>query len=145
MRHETLSGDPDIEQAITDLLSVAQDMRVRSSRLINLEERHREAAQREVTELYERIALRAARIGTTPAALVEILNAVLDVQARRGRSAPVGETSRTLLNAVTVAIAQEEDAHRALNAAQAAHMQATAHRVAVEQACEAFGLSRIQR
>ncbi len=145
MRHETLSGDPDIEQAITDLLPVAQDLRVSSSRLIGLDERHREPAQREVAELYGRIALRAARIGTTPAALVEILNAVLDVKARRGRTAPVGETSRTLLNAVTVAIAQEEDAHRTLSAAQTALKQATEHRVAVEQACEAFGLSRIQR
>jgi len=145
MRHETLSGDPDLEQAIEDLLPVAQDLRVSSSRLIGLEERHRLPVQREVTELYGRIALRAERIGTTAAALVQILNAVLDVKARRGRAVPVGDTSRSLLNAATEAYAREGDAHRAVSAAQAELKAATDHRIAVEQACEAFGLERIQR
>lgn len=146
MRHETLSEDPDLEQAISDLLPIAQSMRVKSSRLLSITvDRHRISAQSEISEMYSRIAVRAERIGITGAALVEILNAVLDARARSGRAAPTGDTSRTLLNALTLAQAREADAHRMLSAAQIEVRAATEQRVSAEQACEAFGIARIAR
>lgn len=146
MRHETLSEDPDLEQAITDLLPVAQALRVKSSRLLSITvDRHREAASNEIAEIYSRIEVRAERIGMNGAALVLVLNGVLDSRARRGRDAPTGETSRSLLNALTQAQAREADAHRMLSAAQIEVRSATEQRVAAQQACEAFGIARVTR
>lgn len=146
MRHETLSEDPDLEQAIADLLPVAQELRVKSSRLLSIKvDRHRDAANSEIAEIYSRIEVRAERIGMNGAALVLILNGVLDARARRGRTAPTGETSRTLLNALTLAQAREADAHRMLSAAQIELRSATEQRVAAQQACEVFGIERVTR
>lgn len=146
MRHEIPSRDPDLEQAIDDLLPVARVLRSKSARLIGEQnEIHRRAITADARDLYARIALRAERIGTTGPALVELLNILIDSQARRGKPAPAGDTSRTLLTRTTEAFAREEAAHAALTDAQAELKAATQHRLTMEHACEAFGVKRIRQ
>lgn len=146
MRHETLSADPDLEQAIDDLLTVAAELRSQSARFAGeVNDVYRRALQSNIRDLYARIDLRAGRIGTTGAALVEVLNAALDAKARRGRPAPVGDTSRTLMTRLADAVAREEQAHLSLTAAQREVADALKHRLAVTEACKAFGIERLAR
>jgi hypothetical protein len=147
LRHEVLSEDPDLIQAIADLTPIAHKLRLESARLLNTPEDgpQRRMVQENVRDLYHRIALRASRIGTTGEALVEILNATLDSKARRGRVAPAGDTSRNLLTSFANAVSREEAAHTAVTAAQEEVRAATKHRKAVLEACRAFGIQRIAR
>lgn len=146
MKHETFSDDPDLVQAIEDLLPIAADLRVQSSRLLAMpEDHHKRAAKGRVRDLYETIALRAVRIGTRPDALLQILQAILDTKARRGRPVPAGDTSRTLLNKLTEAIAREEAARDALIAAEKEATSAINARISIELACDTFGVRRIAR
>jgi len=147
LRHEVLSEDPDLVQALADLVPTAHKLRVESARLLGItqEGAQRRMVQENVRELYNRIALRAQRIGTTGEALVEILNATLDSKARRGRAAPLGDTSRNLLTGFANALSREEAAQIALTAAQNEMRAATKHRTAVSEACRAFGIQRIAR
>lgn len=145
--HNIPSDDPDLAQAIEDLAPRAQYLREQSARLLELPQGspHRRAVQSNIRDTMAAIDLRAQRIGTTGAALVEILNVFIDARARRGRAVPQVDTSRTLLTRLTDAIAQEDAAAQALRQAQTNHEIAIAQRRAVEQACEAFGIPRIVR
>lgn len=136
--------DPDLRQAIDDLTPVAEEMR-RDSALLLREANsvHRASRAGFIRDLYARIALRAERIGMQPGALVEILNAVIDTRARRGRNPPLKDTRRSLLTAATLADARIAAATEGLTAAQTEMEAATKHRAAVEQACRVFGTGRI--
>ena len=147
MRHEVLSEDPDLVQALSDLAPIAHQLRVESARFLGItqEGAQRRLVQDNVRDLYNRIALRASRIGISGDALVEILNAKLDGKARRGRTAPAGDTSRNLLTSFANASSREEAAQIALTAEQNEMRAATKHRTAVSEACRAFGIQRIAR
>jgi hypothetical protein len=146
VRHDRLSEDPDLAQAIEDLLPIAHEMRVATSRLLaEPNAAYRRRGKDQIRELNNRIVCRALRVPIDAPALLTILNAILDTKARRGRPAPAGETSRTLLNAATEAVARVETAERAVKVAEAELAAARAHRVTVEEACEAFGIRRIVR
>jgi 2-methylaconitate cis-trans-isomerase PrpF len=137
-------NDPDLQQAIADLLPMADKLRREGARLLNEQnDGYRRAITVNIRDLTSMIALRAERIGTTGPALTEILNAVLDTRARRGRKAPAGDTRRTLMTRYAEAMAQEETAKAAALAAAEAAQAAADHRAAVEAACHQFGVGRL--
>lgn len=146
LRHETFSEDPDLAQAIEDLLPIAHEMRVATSRLLaEPNAAYRRRGKDQIRELNNRIACRAQRVPIAAPALLTILNAILDTKARRGRPTPARDTSRTLLNTATEAAARVEAAEQAVKAAEDELAAARAHRVTVEEACEGFGIRRIVR
>jgi hypothetical protein len=137
--------DPDVRQAVVDFLSVGEELRRRSADYAKLPERdhrYREAAQSRINELTSRIAVRADRIGMTTNGLLALINDELNHRARRGGPAPSRVTTRTLLDDLTAAQAREQDAHRALSAAQIEVRAATAARVAAAERAAAYGAGR---
>jgi hypothetical protein len=124
---ETMTADPDIEQAISDFLPFAAEIRDRSARVQKLkpgsDARRAEAGQ--IRHLMNDIETRAMRIGITGEALMVLLNDALDARARRGRGAPARPTSRSLLtnllNAEKAAEAEVSRCASALVAAQQAY------------------------
>ncbi len=133
--------DPDVEQALVDLLELAQEIRQRSAALAKLDRfspnhRHETA---HVAELVSRIEVRADRLGMSCDALLVLLNDRLNAKARRGQGAPARPTIRTLMDTLAVAVAAEHDAQRALTQAKQALWAAQRDRAAAEEALRVYG------
>ncbi|CAN5573756.1 hypothetical protein BH10PSE14_BH10PSE14_06360 [soil metagenome] len=144
MLHPDIQIDADLEQTITDLLPVAAELREQSRTIIDLEPGRPGylPTQAMITDLVQRIALRAERHDLTADALLVLLNMRLNEKARRGRGEPAGITARTLDDALTSAAVREERALLALSAAQIEMRAATAARIAAQQARAACRVGR---
>jgi hypothetical protein len=137
---ETMTADPDIEQAISDFLPFAAEIRDRSARVQKLkpgsDARRAEAGQ--IRHLMNDIETRAMRIGITGEALMVLLNDALDARARRGRGAPARPTSRSLLTNLLNAEAALAAAQAAEKAAEAEVSRCASALVAAQQAYSTY-------
>jgi hypothetical protein len=136
--------DPDVRQAVEDLREVGAELRQRSADYAQLPEnsRHRPPALSRINELTSRIAVRADRLGMSTNGLLALVNDDINHRARRGRPAPSRVTSRTVLDDLTAAEAREQDAHRALTAAQIELRAATIARIAAAERASAYAAGR---
>jgi hypothetical protein len=143
--HETISADPDVEQAVEDLRPIVERMRGHSAAAMRLPANStaQAAEQREVNHLFEFIQVRADRIGNITAdGLLQLINVDIDSRSRRGRAAPAQPTKRTLMTAVSDAVGEEAVAKRNLTAAQVAYDAAQRKRRGAEDAYRAYGEGR---
>ncbi len=143
-RFEPISEDPDLVQAIEDFAPAAMRARDLVARAIALPRgtQAREQLERDIRGELNGLDLRARRIGLTGAALFEVINAAVDMKARRGRPVPARDTSRTLLTNITNAHARVETAREGVKHAAAELAEAEAHLAACEGAAVAWGARR---
>jgi hypothetical protein len=138
--HNPISSDPDVAQAVEDFAPTVAEIQRREKALLRLDptDQQRAAEARFIQTMHDDVALRAERIGMTGPGLVQLITAQLSTVARRGRAAPERETSRTLLDAYTNALAAETEAQRAVNAARLKLTDAQAARRAAEEAYRTY-------
>lgn len=144
MLHEpiTADADPDLLQAVEDLLETGAELRQVNEYLKRCAKGGRDyiALRHQQAQLTDIIALRAeGRLQMSAEALTICINDELNRRARRGRGQPSRPSARTLLDAVTAAQAKELDARRALKAASAEFTAARAARRAAEEAYQVYG------
>jgi hypothetical protein len=139
-----LSEDPDLAQAIKDLRPIVLELRERSKALSELPAHspHRRPGEIHVADLTSRITVRAERLSMSTDALLVLINEDINRRARRGRGQPSIPTSRTLTDIASAALAREAVAHIDLTAAQAEMRDATAARIAAEEALTAYNAAR---
>lgn len=134
--------DPDLAQAIEHLLPVAAEIRRLTKRLAGLKEgtRDRGAVEQSIRNQMEFIIVRADRLQMSPDALLVRLTAELDTKARRGRPAPVRETSRSLRAAHEKALIELQSATAQVRLWNGKVGAATAAVAAAEEAMRSAGL-----
>ena len=134
--------DPDLAQAIVDLLPMVAEIRRLTKRLVTLKDdaRDRRGVERQIQHQMEFIILRAERLQMSPAALLVRLTAELDAKARRGRPAPMRETSRSLRAAHEKALIALQSATAQVKNWSAKVEEALAAVAATEEAMRTAGL-----
>lgn len=143
MMHQLVHEDPDVTQAVQDLLGEGE--RLRQLSLSRSKLRDGSAQQRATDDMIRdtasRFSLRAERIGggMTGAALQNLVEDALNLKARGGRPAPSRETARTVADRVAAAEARVFEAHRAVTKAQAELRAARDDLEAARIAAAAYG------
>lgn len=145
MLHDTLTPDPDVEQAIQDFLPVAAEIRERSGRLLKLapDSDQRRAESQFIRQQMNDIGTRASRLGLVTDALMVLLNDALDAKARRGRGAPARPSSRSLLSNLLNAEAALQGAMLEEQAAKAKVQACAAAVSAAQSAYSAYAGGRL--
>ncbi|MBB3910866.1 hypothetical protein [Sphingomonas desiccabilis] len=133
---------PDTRQAIEDLRGAVTELRCRSARLSQMDERQRgyQQERRAIGDLNARIRMRAEKLALTPETLLQLVLDDLNAKARRGRPTPTRVTPLTLKDDIARSLQRIEDARAAKQAAMAEEKAALEHHVTMIQRAKAYGL-----
>lgn len=137
--------DPDVAQAIIDFRPVAARIRELSGKAVKLPEGHRQRVgyEKQIRDDMDLLRIRAERIGGdwTDASLLIAVQADIDMRARRVTH-PRNATKRVYDDRVMQAVAREQRAKTALDAAALELESATSARQAAEHAAKHFEARR---
>lgn len=140
--------DPDVAQAIIDFRPVVARIRDLSARAVKLPEGHRLRIgyEKQIRDDMDLLRIRAERIGGdwTDASLLIAVQADIDMRARRVTH-PRNATKRVYDDRVMQAVAREQRAKTALDAATLELESATSARQAAEHAAKHFEARRADR